>query len=455
MKKRFILVVCLLSIFAAKAQTYTNAQLKTDLNFLIDGIKTYNPALYKFNSDFDANASELMNQLPEEADQFEHLSIVSKLVAFANEGHFGVGYWKDDVHGGILSGTYKYLPVNVKVLKGRVFSWGDLSNDPKLERGDELLSINGDGISKIVTQLKSHLQSDGDIETSMEQSLNNVFASFYYLLIDQPQEFNLRVKSSEGVEKQVVLQAISRYQMVKNAQLLRADLPTNTDSASHEIFDFEIIDQVAKLKLKTFNKGKLENAKMKAKSFYNSIFSELQANEVKVLILDLRDNSGGRNEFSDDILPFILDEDKKGICKKTLSWKGNEKVYKIPKKRKQAFDGSIYVIINGNTFSAASVLAHNLREYHDQTFIVGEESGTRYEGFAAGSSQMIYLPVSNLRINIPRYLISFPESKVQQTNNRGVIPDFPIEYTIEDLIEKRDKALVFVEKLEREYLNGN
>ena len=455
MKIRFIFFLLLLLPSVSDAQIYSKEQLKKDLIFLNNSIKTYNPALYKYNPDFDQQVAELMANLPEEANRFQHLSFVSRLTALSNEGHFGVGFWQDAVHSGIVDGKYEYLPVTVEMLNGKVYVWSDFSDNPLLERGDEILAINGNNISVVVGKLYAHLSSDGDILTSKNLALNNVFPSFYYLLIDQPESYQLVVKDKSGKEKVVEIQAINRNRMIENAKTLKEKENTKPATPANEIYEFNIDGESAFLKLKTFNRIKLENAKIKAKILYKSIFSQLSEQGVQALTIDLRGNSGGINNFSDELLPYIIDQEMDGYHKKTISWEGKTRTFSFPKKSKKAFEGRIFILIDGGTFSAASIIARNIREYHEDTVIIGKESAGRYEGFAAGSDQTVYLPESNLRIRIPRYSIELPESEKQSLKNRGVIPDYPVTYTIEEVIAEKDKTLELSKQLVSDYLNGN
>jgi hypothetical protein len=83
-----------------------------------------------------------------------------------------------------------------------------------------------------------------------------------------------------------------------------------------------------------------------------------------------------------------------------------------------------------------------LREYGGAT-VVGEETGTRYEGFVAGSQETITLPHSRLQIGIPRYVNTYPGSEIQVSENRGLIPDLEKELTIKELLSEEDEWLEF------------
>lgn len=82
--------------------------------------------------------------------------------------------------------------------------------------------------------------------------------------------------------------------------------------------------------------------------------------------------------------------------------------------------------------------------------LIGEETGSRIEGFAAGSTETIYLPHSRIKIDIPRYHIINLLADADNITNRGLIPDHEIAYTIEDILADIDlemnKALELIAK---------
>ncbi len=62
---------------------------------------------------------------------------------------------------------------------------------------------------------------------------------------------------------------------------------------------------------------------------------------------------------------------------------------------KKNFDGDLYVIINGCSFSAASILASNLKGLN-RAVLVGEETGGTALGTVAGKMAAFRLPASKL-----------------------------------------------------------
>ena len=61
----------------------------------------------------------------------------------------------------------------------------------------------------------------------------------------------------------------------------------------------------------------------------------------------------------------------------------------------QAFQGKVYVLINGGSFSASCILSSNLQGSKRAVF-VGEETGGTYNGTVAGRMPLLELPNSKL-----------------------------------------------------------
>ena len=448
---RFVLTGVLLALAGTFgwSQTFTPDQVREDLRFLISQMDTYNPALHTYNPDFRQQADSLVQSAENERSLFEYFKLVTRVVALGNEGHYGVGNWTDTIHQGFMNGQYRYLPLTVQVLDSRLYVWLDLTEKPSLKQGDEILSINGMKTAAVLETLSRYVTTDGQIPSNLESRLTAALPWKYYLYIDQPEQFELRVRSyPDGAEKTVTIPAITRPEMVANYQKNNkpdSGKPEPAGGAS-EVYTFDIRDGVAWLHLKTFNYDLLKKHKLKSGKLYKSIFNQLADQKIRNLVIDLRDNGGGRNEFAEDMIPYILKKNQEGAYRTSLSWEGKKAEHRLPKQHKLAFTGNIYTLINGGTYSSGASLARYLREYGD-AITIGAEGGTRYEGFVAGSSQYVNLPNSGLRIGIPRYQTAFPVSTKQTTTNRGLLPDHPVRYTIDELIRKEDKEMELARKL--------
>ncbi len=114
---------------------------------------------------------------------------------------------------------------------------------------------------------------------------------------------------------------------------------------------------------------------------------------------------------------------------------------KPQKVNKNSFKGKVYVLINGMSFSASSIISSNLKGSKRATF-VGEETGGAYNGTVAGFMPLVKLPNSELKIRIGLMLIA-PHYKTE-INGRGIFPDVPITPTLQDRIKGNDPEMDWI-----------
>lgn len=439
MKTPLILLLILLGQVLAFGQHIGKDHALEDLKLLRASIQRYNPSLLLYNPDFDRASAEVMQRVQKDSISiFDYFTLVSELCALSNEGHFTLGSWQDIVHKGIPESKYDYLPLSVVVISDQLYVWDDYSNEQQLRRGDKINSINGQAVADIIGKLQKVTPSDGEILTYANRNIEIGFPWLYYFHIEQADSFRVGYTREHDTEKTAEIQALNKSEQSANFKRYMADDAMPEKAEPTAFYDLKFQEQYALLKLPSFDYRKVDQYKVKSKKMYQSIFKSLADKRVGHLVVDLRDNTGGRNEFADDMIPFVLKPGQADpFLKKTISWEGKEAIYKMPRPSKLAFHGSIYVLVNGKTYSAGSSLARFLKEYGD-AIIIGEETGTRYEGFSAGSIESVVLPHSQLTIGIPRYHILYPASKKQTTHNRGVVPDHEIVYSFEDIENQTD-----------------
>ncbi len=433
------------------AQDISKEEVREDLTFLKSKILEYQPGINQFAPNFEKSAETIIAADREDSLSYlEYFKEVSRMCVMAGEGHYSLGNWTDTIHQGISNNAYAYFPANVKVIDHRLYVEEDYSNEQVLTAGDEITRINGKSAAEILQEIYFCTPSDGAIITNVLDELDYSFPYSFYFFVDQSDYFGVTLKNASGKEKTVSIEALERKEQRAN---FRKYILPNRPSKTKEnpVYSLDIQSEYALLTLRSFNKEKLSSQKIKARKFYKNIFDSLRLENVNNLVIDLRGNVGGLFVMAQELMPYVMEnqpEDR--FQRKSTSWEGKVRSYKFRKKKKKSFDGQIYVLIDGGTFSSASTLARYLKE-HSNAILIGEESGSRYEAFAAGSKQYVQLPNSGIEIGIPRYLIEFGEGKKQQTRNRGVLPDHTINYTIQHVILQRDLHMEKAEELTRNH----
>jgi len=163
-------------------------------------------------------------------------------------------------------------------------------------------------------------------------------------------------------------------------------------------------------------------------------------NEIKGIVLDLRNNPGGLLNQATGLLDLFIED---GVL---VSQKGRDKnenvVYKAHKEGTYK-DIPITVLVNGGSASASEIVSGALQDHH-RAVIVGEKT------FGKGSVQIV-VPIGKeegIKLTVARYYL--PSGRTIQ--NKGVEPDvivYPGEAT-----KKKESELVIKEKDLKKHLKA-
>ena len=105
------------------------------------------------------------------------------------------------------------------------------------------------------------------------------------------------------------------------------------------------------------------------------------------------------------------------------------------------YNGNLYVIINGGSYSASSLISTNLQA-NKRAFFVGEETGGDYNGTVAGLMPKFKLPNSKLTMSVGTVYLSPLE--IRQEIGRGIFPNKEIKQTLKSKIKNQDVELIWI-----------
>lgn len=152
-------------------------------------------------------------------------------------------------------------------------------------------------------------------------------------------------------------------------------------------------------------------------------------NNIKGVIIDVRNNPGGYLEVAVDIASWFLAQGELVVAEDFGNGQRNE----FYSKGYGALENiPVVVLINQGSASASEILAGALRDIR-KTKIVGQKS------FGKGSVQQLekLKGGSSLKITVAKWLTPLGIS----INDEGIMPDTEVEITIEDIEEMRDPQL--------------
>jgi hypothetical protein len=344
--------------------------------------------------------------------------------------------------------------------------------DPLLQRGTIVTSINGYTARALKDTLFNYITTDGYSMSGKYQSLSTgfAFANLYKNVIGLTDSFDIHYIDSLGFESQTYVKPYDFRADTMNKKTLSHGPPAKGSGKKKEKPTFYLssvnlqLDTVMKTGFMTVTTFDRSNHLRK---FFKNSFRELQENHIKNLIIDVRSNGGGDAGLSTLLTRYIADhkfkladslytikppaEYKKyiqngfwyGLLVSAVTRKGKdgklhfryfEKHYYSPKE-KYHYDGQVFILIGGNSFSATTLFAGDLKGQKNVT-LVGEETGGGYYGNTAWIIPDVTLPNTGLRFRLPRFRMVVSRDRLK--NGRGILPDvwvLPTSEAIRDGID--------------------
>nr|WP_314492450.1 S41 family peptidase [uncultured Chryseobacterium sp.] len=380
-----------------------------------------------------------------------------------------------------LFGRFEYY-----VSDNRLYITENKDSVEQIKPGTEILSINEIPVSDYLQKYRDLISSDGYNTTFQNYYLKDVFFNFYVAekgIMDSAKVETLY----QGERKTVHLKRESknRQDLEKDkAEKKRTDEKKVNDyvaSTSSYNRNFKFSDQdstVAYMKIQSFSRTFSDR-------FYRESFAKIKKAKSSYLIIDIRNNYGGSLYEINNLYsylarePFVLIKPsqlastatplktnyfrKSGPLQFTVksllypgyffsqafsSYKGKDgaayykmKENKSTRPKKDAFAGKVYLLINGGSFSASSIISSKLK-YEKRVVLVGEETGGANDGTVAGFYSYQKLP--NSKIDLPIGLLLIQPNINFTGTQRGVIPDVEVIQTMQDLLEQKDVQLDWV-----------
>lgn len=447
-----LLFYCNMILFAQEAKQTMNKQdgsenispalLKQDFLYFKQSLENNHPGLYRYKSKkqidnlFDSCLAALGNAMPVLAFG----KTIAFLISSIEDGHTASNVPR------LLMNEYAenepLFPLHIYFVGQKAFVY--CSNNKAFLPGTELLSIDNKPITEIKNMLLQYLPSDGRIETKKLHTLNNgAFALLYRWVFGGKGVFTVGYKTRNGLAKKANIGAAL-------AKELNCDVSNGPYNKKDIQFDF-LQNQTALLTIKTFDDNRIGDHQ-KFSAFLNSTFKEINARNIRTLIIDLRGNSGGRDDYGSLLYSFIAKKPFKyflsvATVKGNIALKDNS-LLTLQEPNENSYKGTVLFLINGLSFSTTADFCA-IAKTNKRGLFIGEETGGAYDGNTSGQIKNITLPASNIIIKIPLFKY-VNDVRVAKHKNRGIIPDYRIIPTIDDVILKKDVQLSFAYTLTKQ-----
>ncbi len=308
----------------------------------------------------------------------------------------------------------------------------------ELEEGAPIISINGIKSSELIQEMLSKMMRDGDNYNYPTWVLNTYFYEYFSYFYGCSEEYQIHLDDGSE-EKVLTVKGISKPELFK--QIKKYQDPDEKGIT----LEIDEEKSIGILTIKYWHSNIL-------KAYYGQKFipeikkaiEQLEDKSFQYLVIDVRNNQGGDTKNSKYLLTYLLSEPfvlveqyyrkKKGIMAKCSGPQSG-----IHQPMSQNFQGNIYVLTNGGSFSNTAIFCSVLRK-HKRAIFIGEETGG--SAFViCGSHKNITLPNTAIQIEVPR--LQFMIKSNEEGELHGIIPDYHIAPKIDYLIAQKDKTLEF------------
>lgn len=467
----FILVSCAGQKSAARHK-YAPEELQEDLNIFRNILEESHPGLYWFTpkEEMDRYFTQIQSEL---TDSLSLRAFRTRLMYLAEKikcGHTAVGFSKAYTRY-LDTAMEKAFPLSMYFWKDSAMVWNNLNrSDSLLKRGAIVLEIDQKPVTQIRDEMFEYLVGDGYSVSGKYQSLNNGFAGMWKNIYGLKDSVNIVFLDSAGILHHTYVAPFdpskdSAFVRRRREQQERGRTPEKASVLERRRnLQADTATRAAYMMLGSFSRG------YRLKSFFRESFKYLERENMEHLIIDLRNNGGGEAGNAVNLLryisktPFRLADSLYAI-KKGSAYSKHLKNYTaywlmmsmVTRKRndgkfhfgyferkefrpykKRHFNGQVYLLTGGNTFSAASIFVKKLKG-QDNVVIIGEETGGGAYGNSAWMIPDAVLPHTGIRFRLPKFRMVMDASEVAE--GRGVMPDIEVFPTSESIKKGTDLKL--------------
>ena len=447
-------------------------KVKEDFKYLYQTLEasSYDLFLSTDKETFDQEYDRIYMSITDSLSFLEINKLFQSFVALSNFSHCHVSFpYKS--YRGFYRNEGRRFPLVIYFIDNKPRVLLDYSENENIAIGDEIIKINEQPIESILNKMYAYISGENEYLRRTMMEMTNFMRNYWYTFGDFDKSL-IQLKKSNGEIKSVQVEGVSldeyktfvknntipssfnrnrNFKFIKKTAYLHPGIFLNNDSRSGSISDHN-----------TFNNDEFIK-------FIDSAFVEISKNNSQDLIIDLRNNSGGDNTFSDHMIAYIAnkpfriaskfqirtsqmtkkfwkDVNKPELDKlksQIMNLKNGERFEAdldsiFPRNDKYKFNGKVYVLINRYSYSNAANVASIIQDYGFGT-LIGEETATVPS--TCGGVHEFQLPNTNMNVVYPKVYGIRPSG---DTSLRGVIPDYHVEH---NLFTETDEALEFALRL--------
>ncbi len=438
------------------------------------------PGTYRYQSKEEIRAAldRLKETFSEPRTHQQAYLAVSRMMATLQCDHTKAGFNNQTpIINSIIHYQPDKLPFTFRWFGDEMIVKENASRQNELQRGTEIITINGIPVGDIKREMLPHIGADGATDKNREYKMEingydfryNAFDIFFPLLYPiENNQVQLEIQQpGESETKSISVTTLTREDRSAILASRYPDFPETRD----EMWSFEILPgEIAKLTLNSFGLMGWKAMTIDYKAFLEAAFSEIRNKGISNLIIDIRENNGGNDEMAIELFEYLAKSmpayDREGrtryksfpesLKSHIRTWGDNPWYYELKPKEAMTDEGyyifeeegsrkkSKKPIYTGNTYLLTSPANTSLAFYTALRFktqnlgvMIGQETGGNLNDINGG--QIIFLTLPNTQIEIDSPVMGGFSKEPQP--NTGVMPDVVVTIDKEDLQQSRDPVL--------------
>lgn len=419
-------------------------------------------------AEYDALFDEMLAGLDSPLPRHDAEIRFQQFVAWGNVAHARIDYDRARYEDYRTNGG-KVFPVYLRIVDGLSFVHENYSGNAALEPGSETLAINGTPMTEWLERTSRYLSADTPyIAHSL---LEFMFPMYLWEVAGPVDEFVLEIRAEGGDARTVRVPALTAGQIAAHRDAAGNSFALNPTARESRMLDARI----AYLRPGPFYNAENPESPWDTDAFVRFVddaFREFLDAGATALLIDLRQNPGGDNSFSDPMIAWFatepfrfassfrvrssaearasnqarLDSNPGQTSGASVFYAkryaavpyGETFEYPIPEVRPREgarFEGKVYVLIDRHSFSNAVTAAATIQDYGFGT-IIGEKTSDMATTY--GAMETFRLPNTGIVVGFPKAHIVRPSG---EQRSDGVTPDIlirsPIAPTKHDAVLER------------------
>ncbi len=479
-----IVILCIIVIFTAcnasknvaynVHKKFAPQELQQDFNLLQNILEREHPSIYWHTTKplMDSIFAIAKKQLKDSLTEFDFRKIVAQVISNVKCGHTSVrasaGFEK-----WMATANLSYFPFGMRAFSDTLLATYNLyRKDTLIPRGSFIKSINGVSSPALLQKMYSYISTDGDANNFKNLRISNNFPFYYLMAMDSAKNYIVEYVDTIGNNKTVQFAHFKRSppdttkkqrpKIVEPKPLVVKPTKEQKRQQIRKLY-IDTINNAAVVTLTSFSGGK-------QKKFFKKTFAYLQQQKINNFVIDVRNNGGGlvgnatnlskyfitkKTTIADSVftnkrishynkyikrrfwfgLSTIVFTKKKNDGNFHFGWFARKK---IKPKTKNHFNGKVYVITGGYSFSATTLFIHYIQPLPNVT-TVGETTGGGAYGNTAIYIPNLTLPNTKIKVRMPMFRLVMDKNAT--TQGQGILPQIYVPPTPQTIKNGNDNKL--------------